>query len=281
MTFPVGTPPDGAFQIGSKFGSDLNKDTAVAVMTGGIKRSFQDVRGTFKDNVEQPLGDKPSLTQVPVGSPMWQSLGKTEDTTFPRSQLTFGAASSTSSGGGSSGGSHSHSLRTVPDYQPAGHGGCTLEMGYIQAQRDRTYKEVGFITGDSITAFGINGFYIGVYSVDTKTGNVTLLNPISAAVDMRGSFGATNTEYRFNLGTSITAKQGDVFAVGTLQLTSLGQTCSSFLCITMNKITPAAGQAFPRAQYCYSGAWSAMPSSIEEKNLKYNESSKVPFYVLR
>lgn len=96
---------------------------------------------------------------------------------------------------------------------------------------------------------------------------------------MRGSFGATNTEYRFNLGTAITAKQGDVFAVATLQLTGIGQTCSSFLCITMNKINPAAGQAFPRAQYCYCGG--GMAASIEEKALNYNESTKVPFYVLR
>ncbi|RDI65772.1 hypothetical protein [Nocardia pseudobrasiliensis] len=281
MTFPVGNPPDGAFQVGSKFGKDLNKDTAVAIMTGGIKQKFTDVRGTYKDQVEDPIKDKPSLSQVPVGSPMWQSFRANEDTTFPRTQLTFGAASSTSSGGGSNN-SHTHSLRVTPDYQPAGHGASYLELGYIQAQRDRTYTEVGFITGGSVTAFGIGGFYIGVYSVDTATGNLTLLNPVSAAVDMKGSFGATNTEYRFNLGTALTAKQGDVFAIGLLQVTALGQTCSSLLCITMNNITPPQiSSAFPRKNYCYAGGFSAIPAAIGESALNYNESNKVPFYVLR
>ncbi|MGW4240897.1 hypothetical protein [Nocardia sp. NPDC004722] len=280
MSFPIGNPPDGAFRFGTKYGFDIDKDKATAFMTGGVKKSYADARSAMKQNVDDPLSDKPSLSQVPMGSPLWASMGKGEDTTFPRSLLTFGAASATSSGGGGNG-SHSHSLRSVPDYQPAGHGSSFLEMGFIQAQRDRTYTEVGFITGDSITAFGITAFYIGVFRVDPANGNVSLLNPISAKVDMRGSFGATNTEYRFNLGTSITAKQGDVFGVGLIQVTVTGQTCSSFLCITQNNIQPAAGQPWPRAGYCWSGGYREMPTFIEEKYLSYKDSNKVPFYVLR
>ncbi|MFC9995762.1 hypothetical protein [Nocardia sp. NPDC127526] len=280
MTFPVGNVPGTALRFGTDYNVNLNEDAATAFMTGGVKKSWADARGMMKDKVEDPLSDKPSLQQVPMGSPLWQSMGKGEDTTFPRSLLTFGAAGATSSAG-SGDKSHSHPLRTVPDYQPAGHGSSFLEMGFIQAQRDRTYTEVGFITGDSITAFGINAFYIGVFGVDPANGNVSLLNPISAAIDMRGSFGATNTEYRFNIGTSIKAKQGDVFGVGLIQVTSVGQTCSSFLCITQNNIKPAAGQPYPRSGYCWSGGYTSMPTFIEEKYLAWQDSNKVPFYVLR
>lgn len=280
MTFPVGRIPDSALRFGTDYNVNLNEDAATALMTGGVKRSYADARAMMKDKVDDPIADKPSLSQVPIGSPLWQSMGKFEDTTFPRSQLTFGSASGTSSGGSGTN-SHTHSLRVVPDYQPAGHGSSFLELGFIQAQRDRTYTEVGFITGDSITAFGIQAFYIGVYGVSPQTGDITLLNPISAAIDMRGTFGATNTEYRFNLGTSIKAKQGDVFAVGLIQVTGVGQTCSSFLCITQNNIKPAAGQTFPRSSYCWSGGYTAMPASVEEKYLSYADSNKVPFYVLR
>lgn len=117
MSFPIGNPPDGAFRFGTKYGFDIDKDKATAFMTGGVKKSYADARSAMKQNVDDPLSDKPSLSQVPINSPMWQSLGVNEDTTFPRSQLTFGAASSTSTGGGNSG-SHSHSLRQVPTTSP-------------------------------------------------------------------------------------------------------------------------------------------------------------------
>lgn len=280
MTYPVGNPPDGAYKFGSTYGYDLDEDSALSVMTGGIRLAYGAARQKFVDQVESPLDSKPGLSQIPIGSPLWQSIISNEDSTFPRSQLSFGAASSTSSGG-SGENSHSHSLRSIPDYKPAGNGNANVEIGYIITPRDRTYTEVGFITGNAVTALGIQAFHIGVFSVDRATGNLTLLNPLSAAMNFREQMGSTNTEYRFNIGTVLTAKQGDIFAVGLLQVTNAFQTCNSLMCTTLTDITPPA-VVYPRKNYCWYGpSSSGIPATIAESRLDYGHSDKLPFYVLR
>ncbi|MFI8976927.1 hypothetical protein ACIGO9_28875 [Nocardia asteroides] len=257
----------------------MDQDQAISIMTGGIGLAFQAARGKFVEQVEDPLATKPSLSQVPVGSPLWQSIIASEDSTFPRSQLTYGAASTTSSGG-SGENSHSHRLGATPQYKPAGNGGCTIEIGYITAPRDRTYSEVGFITGDAVTFLGIQAFYLGVFRVDLTNGALTLLNPISAAMNFQNAMGATNTEYRFNLGTTITAKQGDVFGVGTLQVTNGFQTCSSLMATTLTDMNPPVAM-FPRKNYAWYGSTTSIPATIEESRLDYRNSDKLPFYVMR
>lgn len=281
MTFPVGNPPATAYRFGhgARYGWDVTQDSAIAVMTGGIGMAFDRARSNFVDNVEDPLGEKPSLSQVPIGSPLWQSIITTEVSTFPRSQLTFGAAGTTS-GGGSGDTTHSHRLGVTPQYKPAGNGGRSIEIGYVVSPRDRTFSEAGFITGDAVTFLGIQAFYIGVYSVDTANGDLRLLNPISAAMNFKGGMGATNTEYRFNLGTVITAKQGDVFAVATLQVTDAFQTTSSLMATTLTDLNPP-GTIFPRKNYGWCGPANVMLNFIDDAHISYANSDKLPFYVLR
>ncbi|WP_109523657.1 MULTISPECIES: hypothetical protein [Nocardia] len=280
MTYPVGEPDDdAAYRWGSGFGFDMTEDTAISIMTGGISLAMGRARSNFVDHVEDPLSTKPSLSQIPVGSPLWQTILANEDSTFPRSQLTYGAASATSSGG-SGDSSHTHRMGATPQYKPAGNGGNTLEIAYISAAKNRTYTEVGFITGDAVTFLGIQKFVIGVFSVNRTTGALTLLNPISAAVDLKGSMTATNTEYRFNLGTVITAAQNDIFGVGLLQVTNAFQTCSSLMCTTLTDLNPPVTM-FPRKNYCYFGSTTTIPSTITESSLNYGSSDKLPFLVLR
>ncbi|WP_329405391.1 hypothetical protein OG563_26375 [Nocardia vinacea] len=248
-------------------------------MTGGIGAAMGRARENFVDKVEDPLSTKPSLSQISVGSPLWQSITANEDSTFPRSQLTYGAAGATSTGG-SGDSSHTHRLGATPQYKPAGNGGNTLEIGYISATKDRTYTEIGFITGDAVTFLGISGFYVAVFSVNRTTGALTLLNPISAAMDFKSSMTAINTEYRLNLGTVITAQQGDIFGVGLLQVTNALQTCSSLMCTTLTDLNPPVTM-FPRKNYCYYGSTTTIPATIAESSLNYGSSDKLPFLVLR
>ncbi|MBF6060502.1 hypothetical protein IU500_06890 [Nocardia terpenica] len=227
------------------------------------------------------VASKPGISQVPIPSTLWGSFGNDEDATFPRSQLSFGAAGNTASASGGSTGAHSHALNIVPDYQPAGHGSNYLEIGYIRTTRDRTYSQVGFITGSSATWAGITAAYIGVYRVDPATGNLTLVNPDSAARNLAGEITTQNTEQRFDLATTLNAKQNDIWAVGVLQVTNLLQTCASIMQITLTDLIPPPGTGFPRKNYCYAGPYGSIPASIPEPDLKYDQSTKLPFYVLR
>lgn len=223
---------------------------------------------------------KPSITQIPVGSALWGSINSNEDSTFPRASLNFGSASGTSSGGSSTAAPHTHGLGVTPDYKPAGNGADTIEIGYIRCTMDRTYTIAGFITGGSATWAGITHAFLGVYLVDPTTGNLTLLNPTSAAVDISSSITTANTEQRFSLGYTINAHQGDIFAVALLQVTSVVQTCASLMQTSLTDISPPVVQ-FPRKNYCYVASQTSMPSTITESSLNYGSSTKIPFMVLR
>lgn len=223
---------------------------------------------------------KPSLTQVPVGSTLWTSLGTGEDATFPRANLSFGSASSSSSGGSSTAAPHTHPLSSVPQYQPAGNGSNTIEIGYIRASRDRTYTNAGFITGGSATFAGITGAYLGVYYVNPSTGALTLLNTSSATTNISGSITTTNTQQTFSMGYTINANQGDIFAVALLQVTSLVQTCASLMDTTLTTLAASSSGVVPQANYCYASSYTSMPSSISVGSLNYGASTKLPFYFL-
>lgn len=234
---------------------------------------------TSANNAQATADSKPSITQIPIGSDLWKSINSDEDSTFPRANLNFGSSDYTSSTDGTSG-THSHDLDQTPDYQPAGNGSDFLEIAYIRASRTRTYDTMGFITGGSATWAGISGAYVGIYSVDSATGNLTLLNTVSASTDISSAITTANTEQRLSLGQTISATQGEIFAVGVLQVTSALQTCASLMKTTLTDIDPPSVQ-YPRKNYCYSGGYTAVPTSITESNLNYSASDKLPFYVLR
>lgn len=223
---------------------------------------------------------KPSLTQIPIGSALWNSLGSGEDSTFPRASLSFGSASSSSSGGSSTAAPHTHPLGSIPQYQPAGNGSNTIEIGYIRASRDRTYTNAGFITGGSATFAGISGAYLGIFFVDPTTGNLTLLNTTSAATNIASSITTTNTQQSFAMGYTISAHQGDIFAVALLQVTSVLQTCASLMDTTLTTLGASSSSVIPQANYCYAAGYTAIPSTLAASALNYGASTKLPFYFL-
>lgn len=256
--------------------NNANAATAAAATAQSTANTAQ----TTANSAMAVATGKPSLSQVPINSSLWSSLGSGEDSTFPRANLSFGSASSTSSGGDSSGGSHTHPMSSVPQYQPAGNGADTIEIGYIRASRDRTYTNVGFITGGSATFAGISGAYLGVYYVNPSTGALTLLNTGTATTDLSSSITTTNTQQTFAMGYTINANQGDTFAVALLQVTSLLQTCASLMDTTLTTLGASNSSVIPQANYCYVASQTSMPATIAASSLNYSASTKLPFYFL-
>lgn len=224
---------------------------------------------------------KPDVEDLAVFNPLSNGINLDEDTTFDRSQLTFGAASATSSGGQSDG-SHTHSLGRIPDYQPAGGGTDMMEIAFIRARKKRTYTQVGFATGDSATMFDIEGARLGVYSMNKTTGQLTLLTPGLSNTNIKGSVTTANKEFRFPLGVTIEAQQGDIFAVALCQQTGFLQNCASLLCSTATQITNPNGE-FPSKPYGYrdlSSVNGVLPTTLNHGDINFGSSTKLPFFVL-
>lgn len=223
---------------------------------------------------QSTANSKPDLVQIPISSPMWLSINPDEISTVPRANLHYGSAGSTSAASGTA--SHSHGLGQIPQYTPGGNGANFMDIGYIRVPNNRAFSNIGWISGGSVTGLGVSGFYAAVYSVNVTTGDLTLL---ATSPDLSGSVGSTNTEYKFALGSTITASQGAILAGCILQVTNITQTCNSLLCQTITTLTPPSGQ-YPQRPYAYAGAYSLPPSSITQGTLNYSASNKVPFIAL-
>jgi hypothetical protein len=224
---------------------------------------------------------KPDIEDLAVFNPLSNGINLDEDTTFDRSQLTFGASSGTA-GGGSGDSTHTHSLSRIPDYQPAGGGSDMMEIAFIRARKTRTYTQVGFATGDAATMFDIEGAFLGVYSMDATTGLLTLLTPALASANIKGSVTTANKEFRFPMGVTINAAQGDIFAVALCQKTGFLQNCASLLCSTATQITNPNGE-FPSKPYGYrdlSGVGGVLPTTLAHADINFGASTKLPFFVL-
>ncbi|MEV6555857.1 hypothetical protein AB0M22_09085 [Nocardia sp. NPDC051756] len=288
MTTPGASRPDDAFIVGSEFGSDLNEASVKAITTGGAKVSFTNVQ----NSINNPVGNV-----LPTGAPLWATFTREADSTFPRIMLarkasgvnlsatTFSSGSHTHSVSGSStssAGSHNHSVSgsgtlqyAVPDYQPAGHGANKTELGFVECSKDRTYNNFSFITGDSWTLLGIQGFYLVVYKMTPGSG---LLTKVAQTGDIKAAVGGTNTEYTFGLNNSIVAKKADIFGLATLQVTSVAQTCNSLCQLTFWPLSAPAGFK-PAALYATAGSSSSPLSSIAYGSLSF-DNGFVPYYAL-
>ncbi|WP_330253155.1 hypothetical protein OG874_00620 [Nocardia sp. NBC_00565] len=283
MTAPDGGSPPGALGVGLFHALQTKTvDDAKAAMSGGIVGAVTGAEEQLDDEVKTPLAGKPDVEEIPINSAIWHSMNQKEQATFPRASLVKVVNSTTGSSSGT--GSHSHSVSqyaTIPDYQPSGNGNDFLEIGFIRVTKDCQFSHAGFITGDSATFAGITGAYLGVFRMNASTGALTLLNTATATSNLKASITTQNTEHIFNLGVTVTASQDEVYAVGVLQDTSAFQSAASLMCTRITDISRDTGGLFPRKQYCYSGTYAAIPSSIAEASLNYSASTKLPFYYLR
>ncbi|CRY84397.1 hypothetical protein IU443_29310 [Nocardia farcinica] len=283
MTAPNQPTPDGSIELGAfRALQTATPEDVQASLKAGAKLSFTKAQGDHKSEVLTPISERPKFTQTPVNSALWTTMDPREHATVPRTQLIHGTASGTASGG-SGDSSHSHNLNRIPDYQPAGNNADWAEIGFIRVQRDADLRYVGFMTGDAQTFFGINAAYLGVYSVDTETGLLTLLTPTLAATNIKSLVTDINTETRFDMGLTIEAEQDQVFAVALLQDTSSIQTAASLMCVRITDLNRFEGTKYPRRPYCYAGPspLSALPQTITAANQHWDSSTKLPFFYLR
>lgn len=283
MTAPNGARPPGSLGVGLFAARQAETvENAKATMAGGVIGAFTGVQDAVGSEIATPLAGKPDVEEIPINSAIWHSMNQKEQATFNRSSLVKVVNSTTGTGGSS--GSHSHSVgqyATIPDYQPSGNGSDYLEIGFIRISKDCQFSHAGFITGDSATFAGITGAYLGVFRMNASTGALTLLNTTTAIQNLQSSITTQNTEHVFNLGITVTALQDEVYAVGVLQDTSGFQSAASLMCTRITDISRDTAGLFPRKQYCYSGTYNSIPSSIAEASLNYSASTKLPFYYLR
>ncbi|WP_280442218.1 hypothetical protein [Nocardia brasiliensis] len=252
--------------------------------TGSATRAQQDIAAT-DGNV------------LPSGSALWQAFTRNADATFPRIMLRRHASGVSASGSSSSAGSHSHSVNgsstssagshshsvsvsaslsfAVPDYQPAGHGANYGELGFIECSKDRTYTRATFITGDSWTLLGIGAMYVELYLMSPSTGDLTL---VSQTGDIKSLVSDTNTEYTVNLNSAVAAAKGEIFAVGTRQITSAAQTCNSLCQLTFWPLSAPSGFK-PVALYAYTPGSPAPLASAAYSSLTF-DNGFVPYYAL-
>ncbi|WP_040814653.1 hypothetical protein [Nocardia concava] len=282
MTAPGGATPPGSLGVGLFRAMQMKTvDEAKATMSGGIMSAFEGLQDTAHDEYNTPISERPKIVDVPINSTLWTSMDPKEQATFARSQLTNGAASSTSTGGSSTASPHVHNMSQIPQYVPAGSGFNGLEIGFIRITKDCKLDMAGFCSGGSLTWLGINAAYLGVYRMNPANGNLTLLAPAAAAIDIKSNITATNTEHRFSLGVTIDAHQDEVYAVATLQVTGFGQNCASLLATTITDMNRANSSLYPRKNYAYANSYSSMPATIAESDLHWDHSTKLPFYYLR
>lgn len=221
---------------------------------------------------------KPNYTDIPIDQ-LSVSIADTEDLSIPRAALTYGAGSGTASGGGS-GGTHSHNLSQPPDYQPAGGGNDFLELTAVRSRFDRHYTYLLFATGNSNTFAGIAAAYVSVFSMSKITGDITNVTPTLSTTDIKSLITTQNKVFKLSLGSEdFDAAQGDIWFVGLIQQTGVGQNCASLLATTATLITNPGGE-FPQFAYGYQDRTSLtpkMPLSLTESQINYSSSRKTPF----
>ncbi|WP_028477910.1 hypothetical protein [Nocardia sp. CNY236] len=272
MTQPDGANPNGALnptRPGS-FGEFQNLDETsiydkskapIVGVSGSATRAQQDLAAT-DGNV------------IPSGGGLWHTFTRGADATFPRVMLQ--PIATRTGGGGSGDSSHSHSIsrNSPPDYQPAGHGADLVELGFIECTKDRIYSQISFGTGNSVTHFGIDAMYAGAYLMDSSTGDLQLM---AATGDITADVADTNREYTFTIAP-IDALKSEIWAVGLLQVTHLGQTCKSLLANPIWSMSAPPGFK-PAALYAYAPQTSTLPAAISYDALTFN-GSFCPYYAL-
>lgn len=278
MTSPDGFAPSGA--LGPVNAGSLQDSTTLteADIYDTSKAATVGTDGSYT-NVQTAVASEDGNV-IASGSSLWQTFARNADATFPRILLTPEYVATASAGSQScaatahSHGGHTHSLTTSPpDYQPSGNGANRVELGYIEVSKDRSYTQISFGTGDSVTALGLTAMYLGAYMQDDN-GNLTLM---AATSNIASSVANTNTEYTYSI-SSVDALKGEIWAIGILQVTSITQTCKSILGKTIWSMSAPSGFK-PDALYGYASGGSSLPSSISYGSITYDPSF-VPYYAL-
>lgn len=282
MTAPDGGAPPGSLAVGLFAARQATTvEQAKGVMAGGVLGAFEHTQDELHDNYNGPIGERPTFTQTHIDFSMWGTMNPKEHPSIPRSTLLNGAAGSTSSGG-SGDNSHTHTLGQTPQYKPDPAEG---ECAFIRMVRDADLRYVGFCTGnDGLLATSIANAHIGVYKCDTSTGVLTLMTPSLATLDIKAQLETELTEFVFDFGTTIEAKQNDIFAVIQVQNVTGFQSPGAIMGVRIRKTGRWNGAMYPYFPYCWTdlAAGGVLPSTIPAANCHWNnDPMTVPFVFLR
>jgi len=272
MTQPDGANPSGAknptrpgafleWQNETEASIYQKSKAPIVGPTGSATRAQRDIAAT-DGNV------------IPNGGGLWKTFTRDADATFPRILLSPTADRTGSGGSGDTSHSHSITFDDPPDYQPAGGGANTIELGFLEVSKDRGYSQVTFGTGNSVTALGIQAMYAGAYLMEDD-GSLSLM---AATGDIKASVASTNREYTFALPASVDALKSEIWAVATLQVTNAVQQCKSLLAHRLWPMVAPPGQR-PAALYGYAASATSLPSTIAYSSITFNPGI-CPYYAL-
>ncbi len=199
-------------------------DAAAAAELAAANEEANIANSTAIAEANLALGTKASIEDIPTDVPGFISLNPVDDAVFPSSEmvpLPTIVNAQTSSESGDSYHSHAHNADITwvqPIYTTALN---RLDLGYINATRDRIYNTVGFtiaeqtVTTKPTVRVGI--YKMGKTAAGFPDGNLTLIwiSPLSA--NIQGQFGSAAQDIRVDLGVDIIATKGDWFAVCIVQ----------------------------------------------------------------
>ncbi|MFI5778148.1 hypothetical protein [Nocardia sp. NPDC051570] len=209
---------------------------------------------------------KPNFSDIPTNIPLWQNINAIDDPTFPIAQLVTWTVVS----GGYNAPAVGSEIGT-PDYLPKTR---VLELGFIRATRDRDYNTVGMITGRGGWGFDPQAFAVAVFKMDSGSGN---LSKIWDSGDVKNQITAAGTQFRLTM-PAIRAKQGDVFAVGVLQISPRpGTSNRPFACVHQSQPAQPPG-VYPRNIYGYVKNLDTIPDFITASDIE--QGPWIPWFVL-
>ncbi|MDJ0404047.1 hypothetical protein QNA23_11190 [Rhodococcus erythropolis] len=173
------------------------------------------------------LGTKAEIEDIPTDVPGHVSLNPVEDAVFPFSEaepIPIGVSGSTENGAGEYG--HTHALipteaRIVwaePIYLTAM---GRLDIGYINATRDRIYNTVGFVIAEqnqpTKASVRVAIYKMGKTVDGFPNGTLTRIWISAQGIGIADQFGVAAQDIRIDLGADIVARKGDWYAVCIVQ----------------------------------------------------------------
>jgi hypothetical protein len=301
MTYPVGSAPDGAYVVGSKYGSDITEASAKAIMTGKTKTAFGNAQDQHKINVGNPLTslfgsvgqlfdrndevsneiieinaaqvaanerleDLEDITGTGVTTPVWSSAGGKDLVSFPRALMQPYLDVN-----------HRHSYdpdstQALPFTGTSNIGMAApafvqthgiVDMAFIRGGVDRAVqpKVVKVVTGADASLFDVTAWYLGLYVYNPTT---TTMVKVWDSGNLAGVLSSQRQAY--NIGTGLTntfIQQDHLCAVASLQIASGGARRPRGLgCIFQTGISEAAGTIPPAPHAYVNVTQTTLPSGV-------------------
>ncbi|MDZ7933093.1 MAG: hypothetical protein U5N21_24930 [Rhodococcus sp. (in: high G+C Gram-positive bacteria)] len=199
-------------------------EAAVAAALAAANETANIANSTAIAEANLAIGTKANVEDIPTDVPGFISLNPVDDAVFPSSEmvpLPTIVNRQTSNEPGDSYHSHSHNAAITwvePIYTTAIN---RLDLGYINATRDRIYNTVGFTIAEqnqpTKATVRIGIYKMGKTAAGFPDGNLTLIWISPLAANIQDQFGLAAQDIKVDLGVDIKAKRGDWFAVCVVQ----------------------------------------------------------------